>query len=273
MAATLAMADEDAMEHEYSAANVAEAALQASRLTDEKGMMSQEELKGLPFVRLKELGAWGREPGELWTPKMVRAKSIFSTVAAPFKNWATEYEARKGRAEELRTKILGGTELDVIFHTEELGRGPEDLPPSGAIALLEIQGPAGPIFIVEDGSHRTGAAKFSRMEWVPSSVVEAKLDDSVFSRDRSILSYWDKCRELGLIEGEAEEGREGGMEYWLLNLESRALPWIAGSEGPNISAYYEQLYPGSLDAIAQELGLPKEVLLSKSALFGHKKEK
>jgi RNase P/RNase MRP subunit p29 len=204
------------------------------------------------------------ERGFYWVP-------VDRIVGRPFasKNpngWVHEYKGREGRIREIAKEILRIKEessegnikyVEEVFHFRQ---------PSARIKVIEIQGPAGSFYIVEDGSHRIAGAKLLGLEEIPCQVKEIKypLEITFTQEEENIVLDWRKKMELGIIEGSIKEEEINGRKLYRIKIERELLPWLRITNPfliSVISKVYEALFPGSLD----NLPIPKEALLDPKA--------
>jgi RNase P/RNase MRP subunit p29 len=204
------------------------------------------------------------ERGFYWVP-------VDRIVGRPFasKNpngWAHEYKGREGRIIEIAKEILRIQEessegnikyVEEVFHFRQ---------PSARIKAIEIQGPAGSFYIVEDGNHRVAGAKLLGLKEIPCQVKEIKypLEITFTQEEENIVLDWGKKMELGIIEGNIKEEEINGRKLYRIKIERELLPWLRITNPfliSVISKVYEALFPGSLD----NLPIPKEALLDPKA--------
>jgi hypothetical protein len=181
-------------------------------------------------------------------------------VGRPFANvnpggWSFEYSERKGRIIEIAKKILeivkNPFNAELIFHYRA---------PTGRIKLVSIEGPGGPIYTVEDGSHRVAGSMSLGLREIPAEVKRIKYPIEVTTQDENIVKDWQRKIELGLIQGKIEEIQRENKKLYKLTVEREVLPWIRTVDQDaliRISRIYEKLYLGSLD----NLPIPRDALM------------
>jgi hypothetical protein len=181
-------------------------------------------------------------------------------VGRPFANvnpggWGFEYRGRKGRIIEIAKKILEAVKnpfnAELIFHFRS---------PSQRIKLVSIKGPSGPMYIVEDGSHRVAGAMLAGLRRIPAEVKRIKYPLEVTTPEEGIAKDWQKKIELGLIQGKTEEIQVEGRKLYKITVEREVLPWIRTVDPhvlTKISRLYEKLYPGSLN----NFPIPRDALV------------
>ncbi len=223
-----------------------------------RNVLLQEQVLDTNYFNL--VAARLDERGFYWVP-------VDRIVGRPFasKNpngWAHEYKGREGRIREIAEEILRIQEesskyVEEVFHFRQ---------PSARIKVIEIQGPAGSFYIVEDGSHRVAGAKLLGLEEIPCQIKEIKypLEITFTQEEENIVLDWRKKMELGIIEGSIKEEEINGRKLYRIKIERELLPWLRITNPfliSVISKVYETLFPGSLD----NLPIPKEALLDPKA--------
>ena len=230
----------------------------------------QEELKNLPYLssnKTQELIAYsGEDEGVV----MVETSKVVGSVSGAFRNWATEYDSRKGRVVAVAERIIEGTEgsIEHIFHLSN----PED-----GIKLKRISGPEGDLFIVVDGTHRVAGAKLVQLPELPAQVEKMPDLSETRTTDSQLKGQWENRIERGLIDGKIEETETvdptTGVKKKTFNLEIKAqvLPWAILSQQSfvDMTKFYLNHYPNALDNIKSlKTGekIPKEVFLDGIAM-------
>jgi len=246
---------------------IPEDVLSADRETME-GM--QKDLEKLPYLssnKTKELIAYsGEDEGVV----MVETSKVVGSVSGAFRNWATEYDSRKGRVVAVAERIIEGTEgsIEHIFHLSN----PED-----GIKLKRISGPEGDLFIVVDGTHRVAGAKLVQLPELPAQVEKVPDLSETRTTDSQLKGQWENRIERGLIDGKIEETETvdptTGVKKKTFNLEIKAqvLPWAILSQQSfvDMTKFYLNHYPNALDNIKSlKTGekIPKEVFLDGIAM-------
>lgn len=171
-------------------------------------------------------------------------------------SWASEIEARKGRVAQVAKEIIDSDgnpqTMERIFHPEKT---------SERIKLTAIMGPAGPMYYVDDGTHRIAASMAAGIAEIPCDVKGISYPLEQVATDGYQAEDWERKIDKGLIDGEIQDYiSENGRKMKKLIIRSEILPWIRTTSQTDlikISRVYEQLYPGSLD----NLTVPKQTLL------------
>lgn len=172
--------------------------------------------------------------------------------------WSDEIAARQGRVVQVARNLINSNaqNIEEIFHPAR---------PMERIKITQIPGPSGPMYYVDDGTHRVSGAMTAGLKEIPAEVkkISYPLED-IAPIDPDKQSYqiyeWEKLIELGLVDGKVvDHVFSDGTKGKKLIVQKEVLPWIRSSQGDliEISHVYEQLYPGSLD----NLPIPKEALL------------
>lgn len=171
-------------------------------------------------------------------------------------SWASEIEARKGRTVEVAKEIIdsdgNATAMEHVFHPDT---------PTQRIKLTGIDGPAGPMYYVDDGTHRVEGSMLAKLAEIPAEVKGVSYPLEQTAVDESQVYDWQRKIELGLIDGEIQDyTSENGNPMKKLVVKSETLPWIRTTSQTDllkISKVYEELYPGSLD----HLKIPRQALV------------
>lgn len=170
--------------------------------------------------------------------------------------WSFEYEKRKGRIVEVAKELSGADQnkknIEYVFHPEK---------PNERIKLSSINGPGGPIYSVEDGTHRVAGAMVAELSEIPCDVAIIKYPLEQITPVENDAEDWQKKIDMDLIQGKIEvlEDKNGKKIYKLI-VEKETLPWIRvvlQQKLSKISQIYEKVYPNSLD----NLSIPKDALI------------
>ncbi len=170
--------------------------------------------------------------------------------------WSFEYSGRKGRiveiAKELSEAEQDEQKIERIFHPGK---------PNERIKLSVLEGPSGPMYSVEDGTHRVAGAMTAELREIPCDVKRIKYPLERITTTENDISDWQKKIELGLIQGNVETlQNDEGKKFYKLVVQKEVLPWIrttSQSELVKISRMYEKMYPNSLD----KLDVPRDALI------------
>lgn len=170
--------------------------------------------------------------------------------------WSFEYSGRKGRiveiAKELSQAEQDEQKIEHIFHPGK---------PNERIKLSVLEGPSGPMYSVEDGTHRVAGAMTAELREIPCDVKRIKYPLERITTAENDISDWQKKIELGLIQGKVETSQnDEGKKFYKLVVQEEVLPWIrttSQSKLINISWLYEKMYPNSLD----KLDVPRDALI------------
>jgi len=230
-------------------------------LSPESAEEARRRLEGLPIEDLSTFyeieSSLDDEADFVWvdTDKIV-GRPLITHSENP--SWGYEYSNRQGRIDEIASEINAiaqanegsSQEADHVFHTDNANE---------RIKLMAIDGPAGPLYAVEDGTHRVAGSKLSRLDKIPGNVRKIKYPLRKSTSDIDTLELWKKLIDNRLIQGEIKESTRNGKQEYEIIIEKEALSWIRSSQDNLIKAskLYEKMYPGSLD----NLPIPKEALL------------
>lgn len=170
--------------------------------------------------------------------------------------WASEIEARKGRVVQVAGEIInsGGDQkvMEHVFHINKAGE---------RIKLTAINGPSGPMYYVDDGTHRVSACMAAGLTEIPCDIKNITYPLEQIALNGEQVEDWRIKIARGLIDGEINEHTDAkGNKMQKLVVKSEVLPWIRTTAQHNllkISRIYEKLYPGSLD----NLKIPRDALI------------
>jgi len=180
--------------------------------------------------------------------------------------WSHEYHSRTGRIVQIATNLLRGVlqdrddmvkaAIDHVFHHQNK--------PYERIQLFVLEGPGGPIYLVEDGTHRVAAAKLLGLKHILCSVRSIKYPLKQTTTDREMFEYWQQAINLGLIQGSSNiVDRNGSTTKYEIQVTSELFPWIRVCQHRflRINRIYEKVYPDSL----RNLPIPRDALLDEVA--------
>ena len=180
--------------------------------------------------------------------------------------WSHEYHSRTGRIVQIATNLLRGVlqdrddmvkaAIDHVFHHQNK--------PYERIQLFVLEGPGGPIYLVEDGTHRVAAAKLLGLKHILCSVRSIKYPLKQTTTDREMFEYWQRAINLGLIQGSSNiVDRNGSTTKYEIQVTRELFPWIrvCQHEFLRINQIYEKVYPDSL----RNLPIPRDALLDEVA--------
>jgi len=179
--------------------------------------------------------------------------------------WSHEYHSRTGRIVQIATNLLQVLQdpddmvesaIDHVFHHQNK--------PYERIQLFVLEGPGGPIYLVEDGTHRVAAAKLLGLKRIPCSVISIKYPLKQVTTDREMFEYWQRAIDLGLIQGSSNiVDRNGSTTKYEIQVTRELFPWIrvCQHEFLRINQIYEKVYPDSL----RNLPIPRDALLDEVA--------
>lgn len=225
-------------------------------LTPELLEQKDQRLASMPQLgrSLTEAWFWGKRTAPVFG--WAQTDKIVGASLKKIEGWAYESDDRKGRINEIAGDLVEGKgdpkTLEHVFHAQKQHE---------RIRLTAIDGPSGPIYAVDDGTHRVSASKLIGLDEIPAdiSVMQYPVEIST-DIDDIRLSDWQRKIELGLIDGVIEDFKDSnGQQGKRLTVKSEVLPWIRASvdDIAEVSTVYETLYPGSLD----NLPIPKQALL------------
>jgi murein DD-endopeptidase MepM/ murein hydrolase activator NlpD len=174
-------------------------------------------------------------------------------VATPkLENWADEYHKawKKGEltsVENLSVRI--NKEGDKFWEKTQQ-----------PVKLTKISGPKGPIYAVEDGSHRVAAAKLAGVSEIPAEVEDLTDRREFMTSDEVEKSWWEALIYRGAIKGKIEKR---GPNYHLALEETPELPWIlqGRSRFVNANRVYQRVY--GEEALAEVKSVPQEILYNR----------
>lgn len=223
---------------------------------DQKRELTTDELASLPVVDdiyFKDVESSFTDEDKF---EWVDSKNIIGRPGAEYFSggWAREYDNRQGRIRLIAEQLLKSNDdysIEDIFHFNK---------PRERIKLNEYNGPAGPIYTVQDGTHRVAGCKAAGLERIPCQVRKMIYPIEKIEHSHEKIRDWEIKARLGLIDEDiTEESYKNGVRYKVV-IRNEVLPWIrvtSQSRFIKITELYEQLYPGSLD----NLGFPKEAFL------------
>lgn len=186
----------------------------------------------------------------------VRTDKIVGMAQIRSGGWSSEIEARKGRVVKVAREIIESGEhpenTEHIFHADKK---------SERIKVTAISGPNGPMYLVDDGTHRVSGAMVAGLTEIPCDVSEIRYPINQTTTDSGEALDWQNKIRLGLIDGSVEEYTSpNGVKMNRLTVKSETVPWIrthSQADLIKVSLVYEKLYPGSLD----KLKIPRDALV------------
>ncbi len=186
--------------------------------------------------------------------KMVPLKKIIGSVSPSFKHWGNEYSGRQGRHQNIIKSLVDAARSDKQEVFRQAVNRIFDLDNQGkhGILLSELEGTAGPVYFVVDGTHRTSAFKALGLEAVPCQVKKIQIRE-VFSTEPRDLSWWDLAQTAGLLRGKIEVGNlqlssRKTSPLYSIAIEKAVPPWVASfSYGTffRFNRTYNAIYPNS----------------------------
>lgn len=242
-----------------------EGELTEDRVTEAREKIKKEE----PYFHLHNYSSTSEADFQT-----VPLKRIVGGVSPSFHFWGEEYRNRRGRHEAIISELITEAKKednepfhDAVNHTFHL----DDGRPSERIRLVKIDGPAGEVFFISDGTHRVSACKALELEHVPCQAEEGQIKE-VYSRDKEDKIWWEELKRAGLIKGEINEAPiELGLEeetkmYWL-EIEEAVVPWVSYSfeDFFRFNRRYNEIYPGAFSNLRglseKPSPIPEEVFL------------
>ncbi len=233
--------------------------------TDEELKRKQAELTTLPYMRGIDAEVILLESGEDLGFQMAKTNKIAGSISPVFKDWSSEIESRKGRAVDVAKRLLNPGEFGIeqTFHLQE---------PIKAIRLKKIDGPNGPIYFVEDGTHRVSGVKLLQMKSIPARVEDMTSISSVETSAGELKREWQRRIKAGLIDGDISERPNGSKTTYYLKIKNQALPWMS-LPGPTFTKFcqtYKRLYPDFPNGLKTLKGVDiTSQDLSSSEAFGY----
>jgi hypothetical protein len=140
-------------------------------------------------------------------------------------------------------------------------------PDHDSVHVSQIEGPAGPIYEVDTGTHRAHAARLFSFPRLLALVRPAGLPVAVRPTDPETSAVWSGLIERGLLQAKVSD-----HQWWYVR--AVVADWMLAppSEATQINTAYERLYPGALTEATglsvDELTHPK---LWKRALIGRRR--
>lgn len=209
----------------------------------------KEKHKGmeeLPFLQTRELT--GNFDGEPIGEEKVLTSAV---VAAPnFESWAHEYHQDWAQGDLSSVEALAQALKKKGGKFWEEGK-------KHPVKLTKINGPKGPLYGVEDGSHRVAAAKLADTLEITAEVADLT-ERREFSTTKETTSlWWQALIGSGAIQGEINvRGNEK-----VLTLETTPeLPWIIRPRPDfvKVNRVYREVYGN--DSLVNTTSVPQEVL-------------
>jgi hypothetical protein len=165
--------------------------------------------------------------------------------------FASEFSTRDGRLLEVASRIMQVNDhpeyLEEIYHFNN---------PQEQIQMQEIIGPAGPCYLINDGSHRTSASMAAGLERIPVQVEAVTYPKETVLDDPHEVRHIKELMALGLLKGTIRKEED----ITRLIIDTEVVPWIRAKNQQQlieISRLYESLYPDSLD----DLDIPRDALI------------
>ena len=229
---------------------------------DEVLRARMESLEEMPIIDTSEFMDVYNRKEEDSTYRWVETDKI---IGRPFgedykEGWAHEYNDRQGRLVEVAKSLL-----EVDANQESIERVFHPNNKEERLKLTAINGPEGPIYLADDGTHRVGGIKLAGLTEIPAEVASIEYPMTTKDWSQEKFDDWQKKIDLGLIKGEIGEGlNKSGKKVQQLKVESEVCEWIRTVEQSRlikISRMYEQVYPGSLDS----LPIPRDALVDQVA--------
>lgn len=205
--------------------------------------------------------------------QLVPSILIVGGVSPSFIRWGSEYSLREGRHLSIVEGLVNAAKaypekfevaVNDIYHVDD-GRE------AARIQLLRVDGPAGPVYFVEDGTHRVSASKALELELVPAEVRKVATDE-VYSEDPLDVSWWQELQQTGLLKGAIEQKQTSeGRRYFRLEVEGAVVPWFALRYRRffSFNQEYDRLYPGAfqnLRSLKDGSPIPSEVFTDEAKL-------
>ena len=237
----------------------------------EQTEVRQETPKAVDVAALKEKHRAMKELPHLTTTVLTenftgrpvgQERVLVSTIVATPKldDWSHEYSGnwREGELSSVEAMAVALSEDPERFWQEN----------QHPVKLTKVNGPKGPLYAVEDGSHRVAAAKLSEALEIPAEVEdltdkkeftaeEITGSEGMVSSDEVTRSWWEALIYRGAIKGRIEK-RESS--YRLLLEETPELPWLVRTRRHfvEINNIYQQVY--GEEAFTEVKSVPQEIL-------------
>ena len=207
------------------------------------------EMSDLPYLKTFEVT--GNYNGENQIPERVLTTQV---VAAPnLENWADEYHG------DWATEGLSSVEN----MAQEIQKSPDEFWGNNQhpVKLTKIEGPKGPIYATEDGSHRVAAAKLAGALEIPAEVSNLTDRREYATTKETDVLWWQALIASGAIKGKITQR---GQESTLMLGETPELPWITRPRNDfvKVNRIYREIYGDK--AFEDTLTLPKRL---KDTLF------
>lgn len=214
-----------------------------------------KDLAELPYLRSFEVT--GNYDGTDPNIERVLASQI---IAAPnLVNWADEYHG------DWATEGLSSVEK----MAQEIKKDPDGFWENNQhpVKMTKVVGPSGPIYAVQDGSHRVAAAKLAGALEIPAEVSDLTNRKEYATTKEAEALWWQGLIESGAIRGQISQS---GQESILTLDETPELPWIIRSRTDfvKVNKVYREIYGDRAFKGAQSLpDSIKDKLLDSSQLM------
>lgn len=245
--------DNDVITQEQVTEKIIEQTSEIGPMTEETMRQRLEALKDKPLLEAPTLKSMIGKSSENEDFRWVVVSKIVGRSNDFPGGWSFEYPSKAGRSIDVAKSLHSGDtkRIERVFHT---------LSPKDRIKLTQIEGPAGPFYFVEDGSHRVIGSEVAGVTEIPCEVSTLGYPRNDMTADPILSKRWQRLIDFNLIDGKIEEqiGAKGET-YYSISVASEVLPWIRSDESDlnKISEVYEELYPGSLD----NLPIPRDALV------------
>lgn len=207
-----------------------------------------QAMKELPYI--KTFALTENYSGESTGQEQVLTSTIVATPG--LKDWSDD-----GYHKDWAKDGLSSIEAMSV----DLAKDPDKFWQEGSLVkLTKVNGPKGPLYGVEDGSHRVAAAKLADVLEIPAEV-EDLTDRREFSTpDEVTKSWWEALIYRGVIKGKIEE-RDSW--FYLKLEETPELSWVTRTREhfTEINEIYRQVY--GEEALAEVESVPQGILFSK----------
>lgn len=187
----------------------------------------------------------------------IETRAVIGRTSRMPGGWSFEYDSRQGRAAKVAERLYQSATTPLlaeeVFHLEDK--------PDERIKLTAIEGPAGPMFLVDDGTHRMMGCMVAGLEYIPAEVKRIKYPILIETTSQEEMQDWEQKIQAGLIDGQLTTTTDtGGKPRYTLRVIREVVPWIrvqGEMDMTRISRAYEQLYPDALD----QLEVPRDALI------------
>lgn len=215
---------------------------------------TQRDLKTQPIIDagyLNSVSGFSDDSSFEWV-------NLDQIVGRPFSNyngggWSFEYDNRKGRVEDIKRQLESNNSaaIENVYHFHNKNE---------RIKLYRYNGPSGPIYSVQDGTHRIAGSMHAGLKHIPVEVKDFKYPIEIETQDKEKIDNWKRKIRAGLINAEIIDGGET-IKFII---KSEVFPWIRIVNQYRLLAIneiYSRIYTDAFN----DLDIPKECFLDEIA--------